>query len=65
MRSESSLSAIASMSRSRTKALNLIVDRSILFNVNIALGNVGLRLIIVVITDEVADRVLGKEFLEF
>ena len=44
--------------------LDLLVNRSVLFDIGIALRHIGLRLVIVVVGDEVHDRVMGKELLE-
>ena len=44
--------------------LDLVVDRGILLDVDVALGDVGLGLIVVVVADEVADRVVREEVLE-
>ncbi len=44
--------------------LDLLVNRSILFDIGVALRHIGLGLVIVVIGDEVHDRVMGKELLE-
>ena len=41
--------------------INLIVDRRILFNVGIRLGDVRLGLIEVVVADKVADVVVGEK----
>ena len=46
-------------------AFDLLVDRGVLLDVGVRLGDVGLRLVIVVIGDEVLDRVVREEFLEF
>src|SRR5581483_5975503 len=44
-----------------TQALDLIVDRGVLLDIRVGLRNVGLRLVVVVVADEVLDGVLGKE----
>jgi hypothetical protein len=44
--------------------LDLLVDRRILFDVGIARWHIGLGLVIVVVGDEVLDRIGGKELLE-
>ena len=54
-------SALVQARRSRSISS---IDRGVFLDVDVALGNVGLGLVIVVIADEVADRVLGKELLE-
>ena len=46
------------------KPLDLLVDRGVLLDVDVALGDVGLGLVIVVIADEVADRVVREELVE-
>ena len=44
--------------------VELVVDRRFLLDVNVAGGNVGFGLVIVVIRDEVFDRVVREERLE-
>jgi len=44
--------------------VDLVVDRRVFADVQIGLRNVGLRLVVVVVRDEVADRVTGKELAE-
>ena len=44
-----------------TQLINLIVDRRILFNIGIRLGDVRLGLIKVVVADKVADVVVGEK----
>ncbi len=44
--------------------VELVVDRGFLLDVNVARRNVGLRLVIVVIGDEVLDRIVREERLE-
>ena len=46
------------------EALDLVVDARVLLDEGIRGGDVGLRLIVVVIGDEVFHRVVGKELLE-
>ena len=45
--------------------IDLVVDRAVLLYVGVGGGNVRLRLIIVVIRDEVFDGVIREELLEF
>src|ERR1051326_1479542 len=44
--------------------VDLVVDRGVLLDIRVRLWDVGLGLVIVVIADEILDRVLGKEFPE-
>ena len=44
--------------------VQLVVDRRFLFDVNVARRNVGFRLIVVVVGDEIFNRVVGEEALE-
>ncbi len=44
--------------------VDLLIDRGVLLDVNIALRNVGLGLVIVVIADEIMHRVVRKKLLE-
>ena len=44
--------------------LNLLVDGRVFFNEQIALRHIGLGLVVVVIADEVLDRVIREEFAE-
>ena len=46
------------------ESLDLFVDRGVLLDVDVALGDVGFGLVVVVIADEVADGVLGEELAE-
>ena len=46
------------------KALDLLVDRGVLLDVEVLRGHVGLGLVVVVVGDEVLDRVLGEELAE-
>ena len=48
----------------QAQLVQLIVDRGLLFDVNVARWNVRFRLVVVVVADEVLDGVLGKERLE-
>ena len=44
-----------------THAVDLLVDRGVLFDVGVGARHIGLGLVIIVIGDEVLDRVVGKE----
>lgn len=46
------------------EAVDLLVDGGVFFDVDVALGDVGLRLVVVVVADEVGDGVVGKELAE-
>ncbi len=46
------------------QAIDLLVDRRVFFDVNVALGNVRFRLVVVVIADEIVDGVVGKKLAE-
>ena len=46
------------------QALDLVVDRRVLLDVEVLRGDVGLGLVVVVVADEVLDRVLGEELAE-
>ena len=45
--------------------LHIVVDGGVFFYVGVGLGDVGLRLVVVVVADEVFDRVIGEELAEF
>jgi hypothetical protein len=45
-------------------ALDLLVNRAVLLDVEVGPGHVGLGLVVVVVADEILDRVLGEEGLE-
>ena len=45
-------------------AVDLLVDRGIFFDVGVRARDIGFRLVVVVIRDEVLDRVVGEEILE-
>ncbi len=47
-----------------TQPLHLLVDRGVLLDVGIALRDVGLGLVVVVVRDEVLDRVVRQQLLE-
>ena len=44
--------------------VQLVVDRRLFLDINVACGNVSLRLIIIVVADEVLHRVVGEEVAE-
>ncbi len=44
--------------------IDRVVDRRIFRNVGVALWDIGFRLVVIVITDEVLDSVVRKELLE-
>ena len=44
--------------------VDLLVDRGIFFDKGIGGGNVGFRLVIVVVGDEIFDGIVGEEFFE-
>ncbi len=48
-----------------THLINLVIDGGVLLNVEVSAGDISLRLIVVVVTDEKLDCVFRKEFLEF
>ena len=50
--------------RGQPQPFDLLIDRSVLLDVDVALRNVRLRLIIIVIADEVMDGVMREELLE-
>ena len=53
------------MRLSATKSLlDMLVDRRVLLDVEVARRHVGFRLVIVVVRDEILDRVVGKELAE-
>ena len=45
--------------------VDLVIDRRVLLDVAVSAGNIGLRLVIVVVGNEVFHGVLREEFLEF
>ena len=49
----------------QTHLLDVGVDREVLFDIGVRRREVGLRLVIVVVGDEVLDGILGKKVLEF
>jgi hypothetical protein len=50
--------------RRKAQLVQLLVDGRFLFDIKVAGGNVGLRLVVVVVTHEVFDGIVGKELLE-
>ena len=46
------------------QAVNFIVDLGVFFDVGVRAGNVGFRLVVVVVGDEVLDGVVGEEVAE-
>ena len=51
--------------RSRVaQAVDLVVDGAVLFNIGIGAGDVGLRLVVVVVADEVLHRIVGEKRAE-
>ncbi len=44
--------------------VDLVVDRGVLFDEGVGGGDVGFRLVVIVVGDEVLDRVVGEELLE-
>ena len=51
--------------RGQPQSVDLIVDRSVFFDINIPLGNISFGLVVVVVADKIVDRVVGKELFEF
>ena len=47
------------------QAFDLLVDGGVLFNIGIGRGDIGFRLIVVIIGNEILDRAVRKEFAEF
>ena len=47
--------------RGEAEPVNLLVDRGFLLDVGVARGDISLRLVVVVVADEVLDRVVGEE----
>ena len=50
--------------RRMAHAVDLLVDRGILLDIGVGARDVGFRLVVVVIADEILDRVVGEEALE-
>ena len=44
-----------------TQAVNLLIDGRILFDIGVRMGNIGFRLIVVVVGDEILHRVIWKK----
>jgi hypothetical protein len=51
--------------RRQPHAIDLVVDRRLFLDIGVARGHIGLGLVVVVVADEVLDRVVGKEAAEF
>jgi hypothetical protein len=51
--------------RRQAHLLDVLVDARVLFDVRVRRGHIGFRLIVVVVRDEVLDRVVRKELFEF
>ena len=47
------------------QAIQIVIAAGVFLDVDVALRDVRFGLVVVVIADEIADRVVGKEFLEF
>ena len=47
----------------QAQLVQLVVDRRFFLDVGVGGGNVGFRLVVVVVADEVLDRVVGKKVL--
>ncbi len=45
--------------------VDFLIDGSVLFNIGVGMGNVGFRLVIIIVTDEIFHRILREEFFEF
>ncbi len=50
--------------RRMAHAVDLLIDGAVLLDIGVGAGDIGFRLVIVVIADEILDRVLRKELLE-
>src|SRR5678815_5774845 len=44
--------------------IDRVVDGRVLSNVRVALGNIGFRLVVIVVADEILHRVVGEKLLE-
>jgi hypothetical protein len=53
------------LGRAQTHLLDVLVDRRILLDEQVARRHIGLGLVVVVVGNEILDRVLGKELAEF
>ena len=60
-----SLAADKGAGGGQAQAVDLLVDRGVFFNIDVALGDICLGLIIIVVTDEIMHRIVGEKFLEF
>ena len=49
--------------RGQAQLVDLVVDHGVLGNIGVALGNVGLRLVVIVVTDKILDCILRKKLL--
>ena len=50
--------------RREPQLVQFVVDRGFLLDVDVARRDVGFRLVVIVVTDEILDRVFGKERFE-
>ena len=48
----------------KSQLVQFLVDAGVLLHVGVSAGNVGLRLVVIVVGDEVFDGVVGEKFLE-
>ena len=48
----------------QAQALDLLVDLGVFLDVQVVARHIGFRLVVIVVGDEVLDRVLGEELLE-
>ena len=48
----------------QAQAVDLLIDGGVLFNEGICMGDVGLRLVVVVVGDEILHRIVGEKFPE-
>ena len=49
----------------QSQAFDFLVDRGVFLDVKILLGDIGFRLVVVVVTDEIVDGVAREELSEF
>ncbi len=49
----------------QAQAVEIVIAARVFLDVDVALGDVGFGLVVVVVADEIADSVVGKEILEF
>ena len=47
-----------------TELINLVIDRAILFDISIARRDIGLRLVVIIVGNEVFYCIIGEELLE-